>query len=281
MIKSVAVISFDEMGKVLEPITSCEDVTTIAIRYNSTHEYNANHTITLSVDPESVKGLDGAPAFYLISNQENATREIEQLKNALIGVDLVIVLVELGQYTKFNATFTLPVFLKHIQILCSKIVCIAQEPFHFEGARRRLFSDICLTQLLEENIPVITIDVHKFLLAIPHDLGLQDSITVINSIVATITCDLIKHLQKTEGLEMLSKIIQSSSSSKIYLDFTKKAMKPQAQFVYTLYGRCNAPALIEWKPIEINIPVKKPTEELEKIPQKTVSSWIMSLFWRG
>lgn len=36
-------------------------------------KYNAHQTIALSVDPESVKGLDERPDFYLISNQENAT----------------------------------------------------------------------------------------------------------------------------------------------------------------------------------------------------------------
>lgn len=274
-IDRVAVISFNEMGKLLEPIASCEDVTTIVIKYDAAQTYNAHHTIVPSVNPESQKWLDASPDFYLISNPKYATSEIEQLKNALMGIDLVIILVELEEYNKFSATFTLPVFIKHIQMRCSKIVCVAKEPFHFAGVRRLNISEQCLAKLLEENIPVVTLDVNKFLVAIPNSIGLRDANIVIDSIVSSITCDLIKRLHQTEGWEALSQIVQKSSNSQIYFDMTKKAMKPQAQFIYTLFGRCNAPVLIESMPIMIDIPTIK--DHKTDLNTTTLSSWIVSL----
>lgn len=277
VINRIAVISFDEAGAILEPITSYSDVVTIAIKYGVTQTYNAHHTIVPSVDPESQRGFDGPPDFYLISNPENATSEILQLENALMGVDMVIILVELGRYTVFNATFTLPVFIKYIRMQCSKIVCVAKEPFYFEGVRRRHHGEKCLAKLLEENIPTVVLDVNKFLFVMPHEIGWRDAIAVINSIASTTTCDLIRHLRKTGGWEALSKIIQGSCDSKIYFDITKRAMKPEAQFIYTIFGRCNTPVLIESMPIAINIPAIKP---ITKTTTKS-SSWIMSLFKGG
>ena len=58
-------------------------------------------------------------------------------------------------------------------------------------------------------------------------------------------------------------------------NMTKKAMKPQAQFIYTLFGRCNAPVLIESMPIMIDIPTIK--DHKTDLNTTTLSSWIGSL----
>ncbi|MEA1917709.1 MAG: cell division protein FtsZ [Campylobacterota bacterium] len=135
--------------------------------------------------------------------KESALESYEEIKNALMGADIVFIAAGLGGGTGTGAAPVIAQIAKEVGALT---VAVVTKPFMFEGRKRSKLAEAGLAELKKESDSIVVIPNDKLLSIIDRKLGMKESFKMVDSILA-------QAVSGTSGL------ILSHGENDINLDF--------------------------------------------------------------
>ncbi len=135
--------------------------------------------------------------------REAAVESFEEVKESLVGSDLVFIASGLGGGTGTGAA---PVVAQAAKEIGALTVAVVTTPFKFEGRKRTKLADLGLTELKKESDSIIVIPNEKLLTIVDKNLGLKESFKLVDDILC-------------QAVSGISNVIISHSPSDINLDF--------------------------------------------------------------
>ncbi|MCR9191970.1 MAG: cell division protein FtsZ [Gammaproteobacteria bacterium] len=139
---------------------------------------NSKAKILIQLGDELTKGL-GAGANPLIGRQA-AEEDREQIKQTLIGADMVFITAGMGGGTGTGAA---PVFAEIAKELGILTVAIVTRPFSFEGKQRALAAEEGIRSLAQHVDSLITIPNNKLLSVLGKNISLLDAFKAANDVL--------------------------------------------------------------------------------------------------
>jgi len=135
--------------------------------------------------------------------REAAIESFEEVKESLVGSDLVFIASGLGGGTGTGAA---PVVAQAAKEVGALTVAVVTTPFKFEGRKRTKLADLGLNELKKESDSIIVIPNEKLLTIVDKNLGLKESFKLVDDILC-------------QAVSGISNVIISHSPSDINLDF--------------------------------------------------------------
>ena len=135
--------------------------------------------------------------------REAAVESFEEVKESLVGSDLVFIASGLGGGTGTGAA---PVVAQAAKEIGALTVAVVTTPFKFEGRKRTKLADLGLNELKKESDSIIVIPNEKLLTIVDKNLGLKESFKLVDDILC-------------QAVSGISNVIISHSPSDINLDF--------------------------------------------------------------
>ena len=135
--------------------------------------------------------------------RDSALESYEEIKNALMGADIVFISAGLGGGTGTGAAPIVAQIAKEVGALTISVVT---KPFKFEGNKRIKLAEEGLEELKKESDSIVVIPNDKLLTIIDRKLGLKDSFKIVDGVLA-------------QAVSGTSGVILSSGENDINLDF--------------------------------------------------------------
>jgi len=135
--------------------------------------------------------------------KESAEESFEEIKESLVGSDLVFIASGLGGGTGTGAA---PVVAQAAKDIGALTVAVVTTPFKFEGRKRTKLADLGLQELKEKSDSIIVIPNERLLSVVDKTLGIKESFRLVDDILS-------------QAVSGISNVIISHSASDINLDF--------------------------------------------------------------
>jgi cell division protein FtsZ len=135
--------------------------------------------------------------------KESALENVEEIKHALQGADIVFVAAGLGGGTGTGAA---PVIAQVAKEIGALTISVVTKPFMFEGRKRSKLAEAGLEELKKESDSIVVIPNDKLLSIIDRKLGMKESFKMVDGVLA-------RAVSGTSGL------ILSHGENDINLDF--------------------------------------------------------------
>jgi len=132
-----------------------------------------------------------------------AEESFEEIKESLVGSDLVFIASGLGGGTGTGAA---PVVAQAAKDIGALTVAVVTTPFKFEGRKRTKLADLGLQELKEKSDSIIVIPNERLLSVVDKTLGIKESFRLVDDILS-------------QAVSGISNVIISHSASDINLDF--------------------------------------------------------------
>ncbi|HVT63212.1 MAG TPA: cell division protein FtsZ, partial [Legionellaceae bacterium] len=139
---------------------------------------NSKAKVLIQLGDELTKGL-GAGANPLIGRQA-AEEDRDQIKQALIGADMVFITAGMGGGTGTGAA---PVFAEIAKELGILTVAVVTKPFSFEGKQRALAAEEGIRSLAQHVDSLITIPNNKLLSVLGKNISLLNAFKAANNVL--------------------------------------------------------------------------------------------------
>jgi cell division protein FtsZ len=136
---------------------------------------NVKANVSLQIGKNTSRGLGcrGDVRCGGLSAEEN----IEQIREALQGTDIVFIVAGLGGGTGTGAS---PVIARISRELGAATIALVSKPFSFEGSRRKNSAERCVDLLRREVDTLIAIPLDRFLAILPRDANPHTAFTTVD-----------------------------------------------------------------------------------------------------
>lgn len=155
----------------------------------------------IQLGPKLTKGLGAGMKPEI--GRDSALESFDLLKDKLEGADIVFIAAGLGGGTGTGAA---PIVAQAAKEMDALTVAVVTKPFKFEGRRRIKLAELGLEELKEESDSIVVIPNDKLLTIIEQKLGLKESFTLVDDILA-------------RAVSGMSSIILDHGNSDINVDF--------------------------------------------------------------
>jgi len=135
--------------------------------------------------------------------RESAEESFEEIKESLVGSDLVFIASGLGGGTGTGAA---PIVAQAAKDIGALTVAVVTTPFKFEGRKRTKLAGLGLQELKEKSDSIIVIPNERLLSVVDKTLGIKESFRLVDDILS-------------QAVSGISNVIISHSASDINLDF--------------------------------------------------------------
>lgn len=150
----------------------------IAVNTDAQALYHSQAALKIHIGKDATRGL-GAGADPLVG-QQAAEESINEIKEALVGADMIFITLGAGGGTGSGAAHVVAKVAQEMDILT---VGVATKPFAFEGEKRRKNADFAIENLAKNVDTLITIPNDRLLQTIDRNTPLLEAFRVADDVL--------------------------------------------------------------------------------------------------
>lgn len=140
---------------------------------------NSSNINTLQIGAKLTNGLGAGMKPEI--GRDSALESQEEIRNALMGADIVFISAGLGGGTGTGAA---PIVAKIAKEIGALTISVVTKPFSYEGPKRLKLAKSGLEELKKESDSIVVIPNDKLLSIIDKKLGYKDSLKIVDSVLA-------------------------------------------------------------------------------------------------